>query len=103
MVDLHGGTRLPETAGTIGDARGEAAGTEESGDVAEALTFEAAVRRLESLVASLERGELGLEASIEAYEEGLKLARSCMERLDRAELRIQQLAELTGDADVDAP
>lgn len=49
--------------------------------------------RLEELVASLEGGDLGLEASIEAYEEGLQLARACIERLDKAELRVQQLSE----------
>ncbi len=64
-------------------------------------SFEEAIERLEKLVASLEGGELGLEASVDAYEEGLGLARQCVERLDRAELRVQQLSELTGRQDVD--
>lgn len=82
-------------------------GNEEDGDDELETTnettpsFEEAIERLEKLVTSLEGGELGLEASVDAYEEGLSLARQCVERLDRAELRVQQLSELTGREDVD--
>lgn len=55
-------------------------------------TFEQSVLRLETIVTSLENGRLSLEESLEAYEEGLGLARSCLERLDHAELRVRQLA-----------
>ena len=70
---------------------------ETTADPTKALSFEAAVKKLESLVSSLEGGELGLEDSITAYEDGLRLARACIERLDDAELRVQQLADLTND------
>jgi exodeoxyribonuclease VII small subunit len=74
-----------------------AASADTKSDATEELNFEDAVSRLEALVSSLEGGELGLEASISAYEDGLRLARSCIERLDEAELRVQQLSDLTGD------
>lgn len=56
------------------------------------LSFEAALQRLEQIVRYLEADQLDLEASIQAYEEGIKLARHCMQQLRTAELRIQQLS-----------
>jgi len=56
------------------------------------LSFEAALARLQEIVQHLEDDRLDLEASILAYEEGLKLARYCLEQLRTAELRIQQLS-----------
>lgn len=71
--------------------------TPEPDKLTDKLNFEDAMTRLGNLVASLEGGELGLEASIEAYEEGLRLAKACIHRLDKAELRIQQLSEASLD------
>ena len=56
------------------------------------LTFEQALQRLEALVEKLEDDEAGLEEALHAYEEGVLLARYCLERLDTAELRVQELA-----------
>jgi len=61
------------------------------------LSFEAALARLQEIVQDLENDQMDLEASILAYEEGLKLARYCLEQLRTAELRIQQLS-LDGEA-----
>jgi exodeoxyribonuclease VII small subunit len=55
------------------------------------LTFEQAYARLVEIVSQLESGELALEESVTLYEEGQRLARLCIEMLDSAELRIQQL------------
>lgn len=57
----------------------------------EGLSFEAAVKRLEDIVAALEDDRLDLEEALAAYEEGVALARLCLQRLDSAELRIQEL------------
>lgn len=57
----------------------------------EGLSFEAAVKRLEDIVAALEDDRLDLEQALSAYEEGVALARLCLQRLDSAELRIQEL------------
>ncbi len=56
------------------------------------LSFEAALARLQEIVQHLEDDRLDLESSMLAYEEGLRLARYCLEQLRTAELRIQQLS-----------
>ncbi len=53
--------------------------------------FEAALERLEAIVASLESGELGLEQSLKLFEEGVKLARICNTRLEEAERKVEVL------------
>jgi len=53
--------------------------------------FEDLLKRLEQRVQALESGDLDLEAALEAYEEGVKLARECHRRLDEAERRIEIL------------
>ena len=58
----------------------------------ENLTFEQALQRLEALVETLEDEAAGLDEALQAYEEGVLLARFCLERLDTAELRVQELA-----------
>lgn len=57
------------------------------------LTFEDALKQLESLAEQIERGEIGLEESLEKYEEGMALARQCREILQTAERKIQTLQE----------
>ena len=55
------------------------------------LTFEQAISRLGEIVDSLEEGEQPLEESIALFEEGMTLAKSSQEILDRAERRIEEL------------
>ena len=59
----------------------------------EQVSFEELYRRLEETVERLERGGLPLEESIALYEEGMELAKSCQETLDKAELRITKLRD----------
>lgn len=61
-------------------------------DLPEDLTFEQALQRLEALVETLEDEAAGLDEALQAYEEGVLLARYCLQRLDTAELRVQELA-----------
>ena len=42
-------------------------------------------------MARLERGDVPLDEALELWERGEALHRACAERLDRAELRIEQL------------
>ncbi len=51
--------------------------------------FESKLRRLEEITSRLESSELGLEESIEAYKEGIELARSLVVILKEAEKKIQ--------------
>jgi exodeoxyribonuclease VII small subunit len=56
-------------------------------------SFEEIFRRLEETVARLEEGGLPLEEALALYEEGMRLAQSCQELLDQAELRVTRLQE----------
>ncbi len=55
------------------------------------LPFEEALKKLETIVATMESEDLPLEALLSKYEEGTRLARACQEKLAEAELKIQQL------------
>lgn len=52
------------------------------------LSFEQARAELDQVVAALERGSLGLEASLDAWERGEELAAVCATWLDGARARI---------------
>ena len=54
-------------------------------------SFEEAMTRLEEIVSMLETGKAGLDESLSAYEEGVKLVKFCHETLDRAEQRVRVL------------
>ena len=66
--------------------------------MSEEMSFEEALVKLEEAVAQLEQGEtLTLDESLQAFEEGIRLTRLCREKLDAAELRVQQLIEVDED------
>ena len=56
-------------------------------------SYEALVERLEETVQRLESGALTLEDAVEAYESGMQLVQQCNDLLDKAELRVTELAE----------
>jgi len=56
-----------------------------------ALKFEEALGRLEEIVQTLERGDLSLDESLKAFEEGVKLSKNCLKLLDDAEKRVEIL------------
>src|SRR5436309_8670129 len=53
------------------------------------LNFESAMERLEEIVEQMESGKLPLEDLIVRYEEGMKLVKTCQERLAKAEQKIE--------------
>lgn len=55
--------------------------------------FESAIGELESIVKTLEEGDLSLEKSLELFERGVELSRFCHSRLEAAERRIEVLDE----------
>lgn len=71
-------------------------------DAAE-LTFEMALARLEEVVVRLERGELSLEASLAAYEEGVRMVHAAKGRLDGMQARLEQLLHDGTTAPMTAP
>jgi len=67
----------------------------------DALDFEAALEELEELVARMETGDMTLEASLAAFERGVKLTRHCQAALRSAELKVQKLTEDNEIEDLD--
>ena len=58
-------------------------------------SYEAAMAELDTLVASMESGELPLEASLAAYRRGAELVKYCQQVLERVE---QQVRVLEGES-----
>jgi exodeoxyribonuclease VII small subunit len=63
-------------------------------------SFEELQRELDEIVARLERGDVALDEALALWQRGEELYRACAERLDRAELRIEEL-RLDADASED--
>jgi exodeoxyribonuclease VII small subunit len=57
------------------------------------MTFEEALAELEGIVQKLERGQLDLESSIQAYERGTALRQHCAEKLRQVQLRVEKLTQ----------
>jgi len=57
----------------------------------EAVRFEDVLRELESVVDTLEQGELTLEQSLAHFERGVELTRTCQKALDAAEQKVRIL------------
>jgi exodeoxyribonuclease VII small subunit len=55
------------------------------------LSFETALSKLETIVESMETGEVPLADLLAKFEEGNKLLKHCESRLKEAELKIEQL------------
>lgn len=55
--------------------------------------FEESLASLEQLVSKMDSGELELEQSLEAFEQGIKLIRDCQQSLQAAEQKVQKLVE----------
>jgi exodeoxyribonuclease VII small subunit len=53
--------------------------------------FEAALQKLETIVEEMESGDLPLDALLQRFEEGTRLAQQCQSKLGEAELKVQQL------------
>ena len=60
------------------------------------IDFEKSLEELEGLVESMEEGELSLEESLKAFEQGIKLTRECQQALSEAEQKVQLLIEENG-------
>jgi exodeoxyribonuclease VII small subunit len=63
--------------------------------------FETALAELESLVETLEQGELSLEQSLQQFERGVKLTRACQQALKSAEQRVDMLVSGAEDSETE--
>ncbi|MCK4475780.1 MAG: exodeoxyribonuclease VII small subunit [Methanophagales archaeon] len=65
-------------------------------EAGEAITFEEAMKKLESIVETLGEGNLSLEDSLKMFEEGMELCKFCNKKLDEAEYKVEKLMEKEG-------
>ena len=54
-------------------------------------SFEDALTELEGIVATLERGEVSLDAAISAFERGTELKSMCQARLEEARMKVEKI------------
>lgn len=59
-------------------------------------SFEDALEELERLVNRLERGDLSLEETLQSFERGVNLTRTCQKALQEAEQKVQILIDKNG-------
>jgi len=57
------------------------------------LSYEEAIERLEDLIDRIESGDIGLEDSVKAYEQGIALKKHCENIQNRAEQRVREIAD----------
>ena len=67
------------------------------GIVMEKKNFEENMQALEGIVKELEEGKLDLEKSVEKFEEGMKISKTCNDMLEEAEKKITVLLENDGE------
>ena len=60
------------------------------------MSFEDAMKKIEEIVDQLEKGDLALDDSLKRFEEAVKLARVCHEKLESAEKKVSKLIK-SGD------
>ena len=53
--------------------------------------FEDAMKKLESIVERMEKGDMSLNESLKMFEEGVKLTRFCSQELHKAEKKVELL------------
>ncbi len=63
----------------------------------ESFAFEQSLVELETLVQKMESGDMSLEASLKAFEQGIRLTRDCQKALTDAEQKVQKLLEQNGE------
>jgi exodeoxyribonuclease VII small subunit len=55
------------------------------------VSFEDALKRLEDIVETLEKGDIPLDEAIKLFEEGIATSKVCKEKLEGAEKKIKEL------------
>ena len=66
-------------------------------DKKKSLNFESTLSEIEKIIEGLEEGNLSLEDSIKAYENGISLTKACQKMLSDAELKIKKLSSKEGE------
>jgi exodeoxyribonuclease VII small subunit len=64
------------------------------------MTYEEAEKELTQIVERLERGEASLDEALRLWERGEELYRFCLDQLDAAEGKIEELAKRASDTGI---
>jgi exodeoxyribonuclease VII small subunit len=59
--------------------------------------FEEMLEKLENIVHRMEEGNISLEESLAAFEEGTRLSRMCAKKLDEAQRKVEMLMQQDGE------
>ena len=68
-------------------------------DTLEKMTFEEAMKELERLVDSLDKGDVSLDEAIAAYDRGSQLKDHCQKKLNEAKMKVETI-QSSGDSKV---
>ena len=64
-----------------------------------AKTIEAILAELETIIETMDQGEISLEEAFAGYEAGIKLVKECGRKIDKVEKKILLLREGNDDGD----
>jgi len=64
-------------------------------------TFESALARLEQITQEMETGELSLDNSLKKFDEGIKLAEFCSNKLSAARTKVELLLDKNGSLETE--
>jgi len=65
----------------------------------ENISFEEALKELETIVEKLENNKMSLNEGLESYEKGVRLVKKCNEILTKAELKLEEIMAETEDSE----
>ena len=65
------------------------------------VSFEAKLAELEALVQQIEQGSMPLDKSLEAFEQGVKIAKECHSILDTASQKVTEIKQSGEEAPFD--
>ena len=68
--------------------------------ISEQPDFEASLKELETLVETMEKGDLSLEDSLGHFERGVQLSRTCQQALKEAEQKVEILMQKSGQDNI---
>ena len=68
-------------------------------DSLEKMTFEEAMKELERLVDSLDKGDVSLDEAIAAYDRGSQLKDHCQKKLNEAKMKVETI-QSSGESNV---
>lgn len=57
--------------------------------MAKKLSIEESFEQLDTIISSLQQGDLSLEESFQKYEEGMKLIKHCSDTIDKVEKKLE--------------